>query len=204
MYSLYVGKKSATTVGGKTIYETGGIEYFLPAAYKDKNIKWGTDKATIQNIRTQLQTAYQSGVSGLYTPWRIVLFVNSAMSNALDDIFFDKITQLDNHLSSFGINVRMLDLGGYKINIIEDSILNELYDDEVAFLVDLKNIFMYHPQVDVIKEGGKSAPAFWVTKIFSPAQTTPEVREVELHTARGWVLGNITSGVFQKWIFIDE
>lgn len=201
VYSLYVGQAGVTTVDGKPVYQAGGLEFFIPSAYKNVNIKGGTDKATIQNIRTQLQLAYQSGVDGLYKAGRMVLFVNSAMNNALDDIFFDKITQLDNHLASFGINVRRLDLSGYKIDIIEDAILNELYPAAQAFLVDLENIYMYNLAKGVIADGGKSTDAPWVSKIFIPSQVTPEMKEVQLHTSFTYLIGNVTAWTFQSWIY---
>jgi hypothetical protein len=202
VYALYIGKPAVTSVGGKNIYECGGLEYFIPSAYKNVNVKGGTDKATIGNIRTQLRKAYQSGVDGLYKAGRIVLFVNSEMNNKLDDMFFDKITQLDNNLSNFGINVRRLDLSGYKIDIVEDAILNELYGSTaVAYLVDLQSIYMYNLEKGVIADSGKTVEAFGASKIFVPAQTTPEAKEIQLHTSFSYVLGNIGSGVFQKWIY---
>lgn len=199
VYSLYVGVAGTVTVDGKPVYMAGGLEHFIPSAYKNINIKGGTDKATIQNIRTQLQLAYQSGVDGLYKAGRMVLFVNSAMNNALDDIFFDKITQLDNNLSSFGINVRRLDLSGYKIDIIEDAILNELYPTAKAFLVDLENIYMYNLAKGVISDSGKTTDAPWVSKIFIPAQVTPEMKEVQLHSSFTFLFGNIGAWTFQSW-----
>jgi hypothetical protein len=124
------------------------------------------------------------------------------MNNALDDIFFDKITQLDNNLSNFGINVRRLDLSGYKIDIVEDAILNELYaSTKVGYLVDLQNILMYNLEKGVVSDSGKSTDAFGASKIFVPAQTTPELKEIQLHTSFSYVLGNIGSGVFQKWLY---
>jgi len=199
VYSLYVGQAGTTTVDSKPVYQAGGLEYFIPSAYKNINIKGGTDKATIQNIRTQLQLAYQSGVDGLYKAGRMVLFVNSAMNNTLDDLFFDKITQLDNHLSSFGINVRRLDLSGYKIDIVEDAILNELYPLAQAFLVDLENVYMYNLAKWVIADGGKTTDAPWVSRIFIPTQVTPEMKEVQLHTSFTFLFGNVTSWTFQSW-----
>lgn len=200
--SLYVGTPWVSTVDGKAMYECGWLEAFIPSAYKNINIKWGTDKITIGNIRTQLQKAYQSWVDGLYKAGRMVLFVNSAMNNTIDDIFFDKITQLDNNLSNFGINVRRLDLSGYKIDIVEDAILNELYGtSKVAFLVDLQSIILYNLEKGVISDSGKSADMMGASKIFIPAQTTAEIKEVHLTTHFSYVFPYITSGVFQKWIY---
>lgn len=200
--SLYVGVARTTTVDGKTIYEAGGLEDFIPSAYLDKNIKGGTDKATIANIRTQLRQAYQSGVEGVYKPGRMVLFVNSAMNEQLDDLFIDKISQLDNNLSEFGINVRRLMLSGYKIDIVEDGILNDIYGTaKVAFLVDLEGVVLYNLQKGIISDGGKNVDKFGVSQIFVPAQTTPEYKEVQLHTHFTYLFPWVTTGLFQKWIY---
>jgi hypothetical protein len=132
----------------------------------------------------------------------MVLFVNSAMNFALDDMFFDKITQLDNNLTNFGINVKRLELSGYKIDIVEDAILNELYGEtKVAYLVDLQSILMYNLEKGVIADSGKTTDSFGTSKIFVPAQTTPELKEIQLHTQFSYVFGNIGSGCFQKWIY---
>lgn len=203
MNSLYAGRPTATAVTGGTKYTAGGLEYYIPASAKNINFKGGTDKESVQNFRTQLQKAYQSGVRGLFKKGRVVFFCTTAMAAQIDDLFYDKITNLDNHLSSFGINIVELSLNGRKISIVEDSVMNNLYgeDEKVGFVLDIEGVVLFNLMNDVIGEDGKSVPKLGASKLFVKPQDTYEMREISLNTHRSFVFKNVKSGVFRKLIY---
>lgn len=206
IFSLYAGVSQAYTLGsGKKIYTAGGLEFYIPSSALNQNIKGVDWKASIKLLQAQLSKAYKSWVAWLTKANRVMLFCNSAMSTAITDMFLDSvsITLTENSsFESFGINMKKFNLNGYKANIIEDYVLDELYGDvATGFIVDIDSIVLYNLTEGVINSDGKTVSALGASTIFCPAQTTYEIRQVSLNTNFTWIFKNISSGVFRKIIY---
>lgn len=206
IYSLYAGRSQVYTLpSGKKIYSAGGMEYYIPSSALNINVNGGNAKATLRLLRAQVAAAYKSGVSGLTKVNRLMLFCNYAMSAQISDELLDlsTVTINDNTaLEKFGINIKSLNLNGYKINIVEDPVMDDLYGSvKTGFIVDLESIVLYNLADGVINADGKTVSALGASVIFCPAQTTYEMRTVSLNTNFTWVFKNISSGVFRKIIY---
>jgi hypothetical protein len=207
IYSLYAGRSQAYTLGsGKKIYTAGGLEYYIPASALDRNVKGDTDKDTLLNIQAELAAAYKSGVDGLHMANRLMMFVNYSMSSQLSSLFLnlDNILQTENStFDNFGINMKTFNFNGYKINVVEDYVLDDLFGTtKVGFIVDIQSIILYNLQDGVMNADGKTVSALGASTIFVPAQTTYELRTVSLNTNFTWVFKNISSGCFRKLIYV--
>lgn len=207
IYSLYAGRSQVYTLPSrKKIYTAGGMEYYIPASALDQNIKGTTEKETISKLQEQVVKAYKSGVAGLTRANRLMLFCNYGLSAQITSDFMEisNLTINDNTtLEKFGINMKSLNLNGYKINIVEDPTLDDLYGDVMTgFIVDIEGIVLYNLTEGVIGENGKTADALGASVIFCPAQTTYEQREVSLNTSFTWLFKNISSGCFRKIIYV--
>lgn len=206
IYSLYAGRSQVYTLpSGKKIYTAGGLEYYIPASALDQNIKGTTEKETILKLQEQVVLAYKSGVQGLQKMNRLMLFCNYGLSAQITSDFME-ISNLsindNNSLEKFGINMKQLNLNGYKINIVEDPTLDDLYGDvKTGFIVDIEGIILYNLMEGVIGENGKTTDALGASIIFCPAQTTFEQRTVSLNTSFTWLFKNISSGAFRKIIY---
>ena len=206
IYSLYAGTSQAYTLpSGKKIYTAGGLEFYIPASALNKNIKGADAKASLLLLQDQIVAAYKSGVSGLTKANRLMLFVNYAMSSQLTNLFLNEVVIQQNEnttFESYGINMKSVNLNGYKINIIEDPVMDELYGSvKTGFIVDIDSIVLYNIQDGVINQDGKTVSALGASTIFCPAQTTYEIREVSLNTNFTWIFKHISSGVFRKIIY---
>lgn len=63
-------------------------------------------------------------------------------------------------LEKYGINMKSLNLNGYKINIVEDPTLDDLYGTvKTGFIVDIQSIVLYNLMDGVINSDGKSVSA---------------------------------------------
>ena len=206
IFSLYTGRSQSYTLpSGKKIYTAGGLEYYIPTSAMNQNIKGDTPKKTILKLQEQVVKAYKSGVTGLTKANRLMLFCNYAMSAQITADFLDFASlQIPGNtiLEKFGINMKSLNLNGYKINIVEDPTLDELYGDVLTgFIVDIQSIILYNLTEGVINAEGKTVSALGASTIFCPAQTTYEIRTVSLNTNFTWVFKYISSGVFRKIIY---
>lgn len=207
IFSLYAGRSQVYTLGsGKKIYTAGGLEYYIPASALDQNIKGTTEKETIMKLQEQIVKAYKSGVPGLQKANRLMLFCNYGLSAQITSDFMEisSLTMNDNTmLEKFGINMKTLNLNGYRINIVEDPTLDELYGDvKTGFIVDIDGIVLYNLAEGVIGENGKTTDALGASVIFCPAQTTYELRTVSLNTHFTRLFKNISSGVMRKIIYV--
>lgn len=206
IFSFYVGKAAKTQMGsGNYAYTAGGLEYYIPLNALNQNIKGSTSKETIEKLQDQVVKAYKSGVSGLTKANRLMMFVNYGMSAQITSDFLSlaNLNINDNNmLEKFGINMKTFNLNGYKINLVEDPILDELYGDtKVGFVVDLEWIVLYNLAEWVIGQDGKKADALWASVIFCPPQVTYEMRTVSLNTHFSWLFKWITTGAFRKLIY---
>lgn len=207
IFSLYAGRSQVYTLGsGKKIYTAGGLEYYIPASALDQNIKGTTEKETIMKLQEQIVKAYKSGVAGLQKANRLMLFCNYGMSAQITSDFMEisSLTMNDNTmLEKFGINMKSLNLNGYKINIVEDPTLDELYGDvKTGFIVDIDGIVLYNLAEGVIGDNGKTTDALGASVIFVPAQTTYETKTVSLNTHFTRLFKNVSSWVFRKIIYV--
>ncbi|HPC34073.1 MAG TPA: hypothetical protein PLP73_00275 [Candidatus Absconditabacterales bacterium] len=207
VYSLYAGRSQVYTLpSGKKIYTAGGLEYYIPLSALDQNIKGANSKETIANLQDQVVKAYKSGVSGLTKANRLMLFANYGLSAQITSDFLEisNITINDNTmLEKYGINMKSLNLNGYKINIVEDPILDELYGEaKTGFIVDIDGIVLYNLAEGVIGTDGKTTDALGASVIFCPPQVTYELRTVSLNTHFTWLFKNISSGCFRKIIYV--
>lgn len=203
MRTLYKGQARVTSVTGGTRYMAGGLEHYLPVSALDINIKGATDKDSVLNFRTQLQKAYASGVGGIHKRGRVVFFCTTGMAAQMDDLFYDKITDLDNHLSSFGINVVDVSLNGRKISIVEDSVMNDIYgeDAKVGFIMDIEGVKLWNLMDGVVGDDGKSVPKLGASQIWVKPQETYETKQITLNTHFSFVFENVSSGLFRKIIY---
>lgn len=206
IYSLYAGRSQVITLGsGKKIYTAWGLEFYIPASALDQNIKGTTSKETILKLQEQVVKAYKSGVTGLTKANRLMLFCNYGMSAQITSDFLDVSTLTINDntaLEKFGINMKSLNLNWYKINIVEDPVLDDLYGEiKTGFIIDIESIVLYNLTEWVINSDGKTVSALGASVIFSPAQTTYEMRTVSLNTSFTWLFKNISSGCFRKIIY---
>lgn len=206
IYSLYAGRAQAYTLpSGKKIYTAGGMEFYIPASALDQNIKGTDSKETIMKLQEQVVKAYKSGVSGLAKANRLMLFCNYGLSAQITSDFMEISTLNINDntmLEKFGINMKSLNLNGYKINIVEDPTLDDLYGEEkTGFIVDIDGIVLYNLAEGVIGSDGKTTDALGASVIFCPAQTTYELRTVSLNTNFTWIFKGIGSGCFRKVIY---
>jgi hypothetical protein len=207
IFSLYAGRSQVYTLGtGKKIYTAGGLEYYIPASALDQNIKGTTEKETIMKLQEQIVKAYKSGVAGLQKANRLMLFCNYGMSAQITSDFMEisSLTMNDNTmLEKFGINMKSLNLNGYKINIVEDPTLDELYGDvKTGFIVDIEGIVLYNLAEGVIGENGKTTDALGASVIRCKPQDTYEMRTVSLNTHFTWLFKNISSGCYRKIIYV--
>lgn len=206
IYSLYAGRSQAYTLqSGKKIYTAGWLEFYIPNSALNKDIKAATPKETILKLQEQVVAAYKSWIPGLMKANRLILFCNYGLSAQITADFLEmsSLSINDNTaLEKFGINMKTLNLNGYKINIVEDPTLDELYGDvKTGFIVDIDWIILYNLAEWVIWANGKTTDALWASVIFSPAQTTYELRTVSLNTHFTWMFKGIGSGAFRKIIY---
>ena len=206
IYSLYAGRSQTYTLpSGKKIYTAGGLEFYIPASALDQNIKGATPKETLMKLQEQTMKSYKSGVTGLTKANRLMLFCNYALSAQITADFLEEtaLTINDNTtMEKFGINIKSLNLNGYKINIVEDPVMDDLYGDVLTgFIVDIQGIVLYNLAEGVINSDGKTVSALGASVIFCPAQTTYEIRTVSLNTNFTWVFQNVSSGVFRKIVY---
>lgn len=207
IYSLYAGRSQVYTLpSGKKIYTAGWLEYYIPLSALDQNVKGANSKETIAKLQDQVVKAYKSGVSGLTKANRLMLFANYGLSAQITSDFMEisNLTINDNTmLEKYGINMKSLNLNGYKINIVEDPILDELYGEvKTGFIVDIDGIVLYNLAEGVIGTDGKTTDALWASVIFCPPQVTYELRTVSLNTHFTWLFKNISSWVFRKIIYV--
>lgn len=206
IYSLYAGRSQVYTLpSGKKIYTAGGLEFYIPASALNQNIKGADSKETILKLQEQVMKSYKSGVTGLTKSNRLMLFCNYGLSAQITADFLE-ISSLninDNTtLEKFGINIKTLNLNGYKINIVEDPVLDDLYGDVLTgFIVDVQSIVLYNLADGVVNQDGKTVSALGASVIFCPAQTTYEIRTVSLNTNFSRCFQNVSSGVFRKIIY---
>ena len=198
IYSLYAGRSQVYTLpSGKKIYTAGGLEFYIPGSALNQNIKGTTDLETVQLLQDQVVAAYKSGVTGLTKANRLMLFCNYAMSAQITNCFMAiaQLTMNDNNtLEKFGINMKSFNLNGYKINLVEDPVLDDLYgSDKVGFIVDIASIILYNLMEGVVNSDGKTVSALGASVIFCPPQVTFELRTVSLNTNFTRLFTNISS-----------
>jgi len=119
---FYTGIKAKVSASGTYRYAAGGLDHFIPSGYK-VNIKGADDAATKQNIRTQLEAAYGSGVQGIYDMNNLVFMCNSKMASVIDGLY-ENAVQYNDELTAINVNIKTINLEGRKLRIVESSTLN--------------------------------------------------------------------------------
>ena len=207
MYSFYAGRPKETNKGGiKKIYETWGLDFFIPDSAYEVNIQGADSAGTMKKFRDELSKIYKSWVSWLRKTNRVMMMATADFCHALDDLFIDYVIKnnAENPLTKFGINVREYNISGYPIMVVNDPILDDLYPGEkVGFTIDTDGVVSYDLMHGVIGKDGKRTDAPRVSQLFIPEQTTPELRTVSLHSHFSYAFGNIGSGVYRKLVMTN-
>jgi len=195
--SFYFGISSKTLVGSNYIYTAGGLESYIPSGNK-VNIKGSDDEATKKNLRDELTSAYQSGLSGIWGNNKLVAFCTTKWKDEIDRLYEDKIVYNDN-IKTIDVEVVTYSVGGKKLNMVESNVLNATVGDlAVAYLVPLDYAFLYNIPVLAAEDGGKTLMKSGRGVVYKKPQTTIEQSKVALATSYSYMFGGVYSGAYRK------
>lgn len=198
--SFYKGVKAKTSASGTYRYTAGGLDNFIPASYK-VNIKGADDEATKENIRTQLEVAYGSGVDGIYDNNNLIFLCNSKMASTIDRLY-ENAVQFNDELTAINMNIKVMNLEGRRLRIVESGVLNHIEGTSraVGYFLPLKDTFMYNVPNRALDENNKMLPnGFGI--MYQKSINNIEVVNNALATTHSFVYGTINSGAYQRWIY---
>jgi len=198
--SFYKGVKAKTSASGTFRYTAGGLDNFIPTSYK-VNIKGADDPDTKDNIRTQLEAAYGSGVDNIFGNNNLIFFCNSKMASQIDKLYEDAV-QFNDEITAINMNIKIMNLEGRRLRIVESGTLNHIEGTSraVGYLMPLQDTFMYNVPNRVMDAGNKMLPNGFGIMYQKGIDNIESVNNA-LATSHSFVFGTVNSGAYQRWVY---
>lgn len=194
----FVGTKLKYTSGSDTRYSAGGLDYYLPSAYK-VNIKGINDEATRWAITNQVAISYRSGVD--VTGMNSMFFCNSGFLQLLDRLYDPKLV-LNEKIETINVNVKTINIAGGVLKVVHSNVLDGLSPTvPMGYLIPINDTFLFNVPVVSVENGGQIAKNQTMNMYLKPV-TTYESRDLALYASHTYVYGAIDSGAYQRWIYV--
>lgn len=196
----YTGTKFKTNTTGDYQYGAGGLNYFIPVGNM-VNIKGADDKASRANLRTQLQKAYQCGLSGVYGNNKMLFFCTTKWAAEIDGLYEEKVVYNDT-LKSVNIQIKQYNVGGFKMNLVVSGLLDyHLGDVAVAYVVPIDYTFIHMLPRAAVDADGKATQMMGRGIVYKKPQTTIEKSTIALATNYSFMFQGVGSGGYRRLIY---
>lgn len=199
---FYTGKKLKSNASGTDQYSAGGLEEFILAGNK-VNIKGADNTATKANLRTQIQKAYQCGLSGIRQKNKMLFFCNTAFANMVHDLYENAI-QYNDELTAINLNIRRYSVAGHEMSLVVSNHLDYHIGSTIptCYIVPIDYAFLYMLPRGALKEDGKTASLVGRGVVYKKPQSTFEKSTVALATNYSFMFQGVNSGGFRKMTYV--
>lgn len=196
---FYTGKKLKSNASGAFQYSAGGLEEFIPAGNK-VNVKGVDTPTTKANIRTQIQKAFQCGLTGIRQKNKLLFFCNTAWINMIHDLYETAI-QYNDELTAINLNIKSYSIAGYDApHVVSNHLDYHLGASAIptCYTIPVDYTFLYMLPRTTLKEDGKSVNLAGRGIVYKKPQSTPETATVALFTNYSFMFQGINSGAYRK------